>query len=78
MDQTREAPKVSIRKVPVMPFKVSVLCDCGGEYVFDDAPVALHPRVYKHKCNNCGYELLLQEHFPQTVYEEVHFDAEGN
>lgn len=78
MTETRDTPEIAIRKVPVMPFKVSVLCDCGGEYIFEDAPVALHPRTYKHRCNKCGYELLLRESFPQTVYEEVQFDAEGN
>lgn len=78
MDEKREAPQLSIRKAPMMPFKVSLLCDCGGEYIFEDAPVALHPRTFKHRCNKCGYELLLQESFPQTVYEEVQFNEESN
>ena len=78
MNTRQDAPKVSIRKIPVIPFKISVFCDCGGEYIFDGAPVAIHPRAYKHKCNKCGYELQLQECFPQTVYEEVQFNAESN
>lgn len=78
MSETTQARAVQIKKVPMMPFKLSLLCDCGGEYIVDDSPVALYPRTYKHKCNKCGYELLLQESFPQTVYEEVQFDAEGN
>ena len=78
MSETREAPKVFIRKVPVLPFKMSVLCECGGEFVFDDSPVALHPRAYRHKCNKCGYELQLLECFPKTVYEEIPNDPESN
>ena len=77
MNIRQDAPKVSIRKIPVIPFKISVLCDCGGEFIFKDSPVALHPRVYKHVCNKCGYELLLQESFPQTVYEELTGEPES-
>lgn len=78
MTETREAPKVTLRKVPVIPFKMSVLCDCGGEFIFNGPAVALHPRVYQHKCNKCGYELQLLECFPKTVYEEIPDGAEDN
>ena len=78
MNETANAPKVSIRRTPVIPFKISVLCDCGGEFIFSDTPLALHPRVYKHKCNKCGYELQLLECFPQTVYEEIAGEPESD
>lgn len=75
---TQQSRQIQFKKVPVIPFKISVLCDCGGEYIFNDNPVALHPRTFKHKCNKCGYELLLKESFPQTVYEELTDDSESN
>lgn len=78
MTDTSGAPQISIRKVPLLPFKVSVLCECGGELIFNDTPVALHPRAYKHQCNKCGAEILLLEFFPKTVYEEIPNEPESN
>ncbi len=78
LETTNETRQIRIQKTPVIPFKVSVFCDCGGEFIFSDSPVALHPRVYKHKCNRCGYEVCLRESFPQTVYEELTSEPESN
>jgi len=78
METTNNFPQVQICKTPVIPFKVSVLCSCGGEYIFDDAPLALHPRTFKHKCNRCGYELQLLESFPKTIYEELKSEPESD
>lgn len=69
--------QVAIRKVPVLPFRVHLDCSCGGEFVFDDTPLALHPRTYKHTCNKCGAKVELQEAFPKTVYEEIAHEATG-
>lgn len=78
MNDTRTSPNISIRKVPLLPFKLSVHCDCGGEFVFNDTPVAVHPRSYKHICNKCGVEVMLRESFPKTVYEEITGEPESN
>lgn len=70
--------QIHIKKIPVIPFQVSVHCDCGGTYEFTDSPVALHPRVFKHTCNKCGSEIILLESYPKIVYEEIINEPESN
>lgn len=65
------------RRKRVTPVRVSMYCDCGGEFILGNgttndviAVLLSNPPKYPHTCNKCGKQEYFVKEYPYIDYEE--------
>lgn len=55
----------------VQTYAVKLMCDCGGELIYDGTILPTYPAQYRHVCNKCGnIELIFDASYPKIEYED--------
>jgi hypothetical protein len=60
-------------RVDVKPVKVKMLCEnCTMRYMKPTGLMKpMHPPLFTHRCENCGYEKDFKQKYPYIEYVEI-------
>lgn len=62
---------MKIERVEVKAYRVKVVCDCGGDFVYSGRMLPTEPPLYKCYCISCGIQKSLNDKPGSIQYEEV-------
>lgn len=59
------------KKTELIPYRVELICDCGGQMLPTGVILLSDPPQYPHRCNKCGKEeTCWDSKYPYIEYKE--------
>jgi hypothetical protein len=53
----------------VNTFRVSAICECGGQFLMCNVVLMSNPPKYPHKCTKCSKRSVFSEQYPRIEHE---------